>query len=253
MKLRSLNKGGRKLVDELKDGKEVGEEELKENSVETDIEIDMDKFDQIVDDAIEYIENEAKYSSDVDKIIAPKIHQLIDISKREAGDRGIWHYLAIRRADFIQARWDDPGKNHFLGARKWKDNGFARLWWAAEMSEKEGNYTYTEKILDIPDLAVATLDRLFSNHKETLHIFIDKIYEEKDDWQLKNEDLWRKSAIKVNSSLSIMVLEDCSHKEIEEIVDKAVENSKEELLDEQDQSEGNGKENSEKLRDRLPI
>lgn len=248
MKLRSLNKGGRKLVDDLKEGKEVGEDELKENSVETDIEIDMSEFDQIVDDAIEYIETEASSSSDVDKKIASELHKLIDISKREAGDRGIWHYLAIRRPDFIRARWDDPNKNHFLGARKWKDNGFARLWWAAEMSEKDGDYTYTEKILKKQDLAVATLDRLFSNHRKTLHIYIDKIYEELEDWPLKDGKLWRKSAIKVNSSLSIMVLEDCSHEEIEELVDKAIENSKEELLIEQDE-----KEDSETLRDRLPI
>ncbi len=252
MKLRSLNKGGRKLVDDLKDGKEVGEEELKENSMGTDIEIDMEEFDQIVDDAIEYIENEAANSSDVDKKLAPKLHQLIDISKREAGDRGIWHYLAIRRADFIQARWDDPGKNHFLGARKWKDNGFARLWWAAEMSEQEGDYSYTRKILKKQDLAVATLDRLFSNHKDTLHIYVDKIYSELEDWDLRDGKLWRKSAIKVNSSLSIMVLEDCSREEIEKIVDKAIENSKKELLGEEDEIEEE-EESPESFRDRLPI
>lgn len=94
----------------------------------------------------------------IDAAVAPAVREFVDIPLREAGDKRIWHYLAIGwRPDFVRFRWprDGPHRSHtsmtekFLGSTQdLYTNAFSRLWFMAEFSRDGDDYSETEALLE---------------------------------------------------------------------------------------------------------
>lgn len=107
---------------------------------------------------------------EIDATVAPAVREFVDIPLREAGDPGIWHYLAIGwRPDFVRFRWprNAPRRTHksmtekFLGSTQdLYTNAFSRLWFMAEFSRNGDDYTETSDILDQTYKSERIFDRM---------------------------------------------------------------------------------------------
>lgn len=126
-------------------------------------------FDVVMDD---YDEHDAM----IDSAAGPNVHQFIDISRRQAGDPGIWHYLTVVEfPDFVRYRWpyttENAMREKFLKAgTDIYSNALHRLWWISELTysvDENGDrdYSLTESVLKNQTLANKIFDRWFARHK----------------------------------------------------------------------------------------
>ncbi len=136
--------------------------------------IDLAPLDDFLD---AMIEEHQPYDSQLDKYIAPTLHQILSLSRREAADREIWHYLTvIHRPDFVRHRWSFGSlaymQKRFWGVGTWDSNTFSRLWWVAEQTHIGEDYGLTQKILSKQHLTRAAFDRYYSMYQPALKAFI---------------------------------------------------------------------------------
>lgn len=110
---------------------------------------------------INYVMNESdefeEGDESIDAAVGPAVREFIDLSLRDAGDPRIWHYLAIGEfPEFVRYRWprDETDRTHtsmkekFLGSTQdLYTNAFSRLWFMAEFSRENDDYSETEDIL----------------------------------------------------------------------------------------------------------
>jgi hypothetical protein len=117
-----------------------------------------------------------KHDPMIDSAAGPNVHQFIDISRRQAGDPGIWHYLTvIEFPDFVRYRWpyttENAMREKFLKAgTDIYSNALHRLWWISELTyqiddDDERDYSLTEDVLANQTLANKIFDRWFARHK----------------------------------------------------------------------------------------
>ena len=160
-----------------------------------------------IDDRITEIEDDEDIdpqSSQIDAELAPTLHRTLSLSRYEAADAGLWHYLCvIRFPDFVRYRWDDvwdPEKpsnmeEKFLAAgADIYSNALHRLWWAAELTYEEGesgsvadrNYERTREVLEFQELANDIFDRWFARYKPVAVACVDLLKPETLD-ELKAE------------------------------------------------------------------
>jgi hypothetical protein len=138
--------------------------------------ISLDAFRAAIE---ETISQTPQYKTTIDAIAAPRVHETLDISRRQAADRGIWRYLAVIEVpEFVRHRWKFNERNEmrarFMGSRRWDGNALSRLWWAAELThDPEAGYEYTEQVFSTQHLARAIFDRRFSHYPRATKAFID--------------------------------------------------------------------------------
>jgi hypothetical protein len=112
----------------------------------------------------------------IDSAAGPNVHQLIDITRRQAGDPGVWHYLTVLEfPDFVRYRWpystETAMREKFLKAgTDIYSNALHRLWWISELTYKvdedgERDYSLTEDVLSNQTLANKIFDRWFARHR----------------------------------------------------------------------------------------
>jgi len=111
----------------------------------------------------------------IDSTAGPNVHQLIDISRRQAGDPGLWHYLTVVKfPDFVRYRWpyqtEAAMREKFLKAGSdIYSNALHRLWWISELTYdgdgEDRDYSLTEEVLSNQTLANKIFDRWFARHK----------------------------------------------------------------------------------------
>ncbi|SNY88455.1 hypothetical protein SAMN04244553_5429 [Nocardia amikacinitolerans] len=84
-----------------------------------------------------------------DAWLAPRLHQTLRLTRREAAEKGLWTYLALGVApDYVvwrhlpEPKADSPrtrvARDRFVGAHY--KQVFARLWWAAELFRDGSDY-----------------------------------------------------------------------------------------------------------------
>jgi hypothetical protein len=134
---------------------------------------DLDELQEVL---IVVMDSYDKYDPMIDSAAGPNVHQLIDITRRQAGDPGIWHYLTVVEfPEFVRYRWGPPEKrnmrNKFLKAgTDIYSNALHRLWWISELTygiggDGERVYSLTEDVLANQTLANKIFDRWFARHK----------------------------------------------------------------------------------------
>lgn len=125
--------------------------------------------------------------SRIDAELAPTLHRTLDLTRNEAADAGLWHYLCIVRfPEFVHYRWDhvfdpeSPGnmEEKFLKAgTDAYSNALHRIWWGAELTYDEGDseevedrdYSRTERVLGFQELANDILDHDFARYVPVTH------------------------------------------------------------------------------------
>lgn len=172
--LHRLTENGQRLVGEpfLRGEVEINSEELAEyvEPLPEEPTADLSSLDDRVDDiVVKYDE----FDTSMDGALASDIHQYLDVSRRVAGDPGLWHWLAVERyPDFVRHRWEYRSetamREKFLGAGSdLYSNALHRLWWIAELTydEATGDYSLTESVFDNQTMVNKVFDRWFARYE----------------------------------------------------------------------------------------
>ncbi|MGW6027011.1 DUF6339 family protein [Streptomyces sp. NPDC055099] len=102
---------------------------------------------ELFDTAMQRFDRENAASSDA--WLAPRLHAVLRLTRREAGKRELWNHLALRIApDYVLWRWlgnptdknPKPSVNPRRFVGPYHVQAFARLWWAAETFRDGADY-----------------------------------------------------------------------------------------------------------------
>ncbi|MEE6211097.1 DUF6339 family protein [Salarchaeum sp. III] len=162
-----------------------------------------------IDDRIQEIRDDDSidpHDSEIDAELAPTLHRTLDLTRYEAADAGLWHYLClVRFPDFVHYRWDhvfdpeSPGNMEEKFLKAGSDiysNALHRLWWAAELTYETGDtddpadrdYSRTKKVLEFQELANDILDHDFARYIPVTHACADLLCHEALDDVKKSGD-----------------------------------------------------------------
>ena len=142
---------------------------IEDYRTDTGLTANLSQLEQVIDWVMDDQSKPELGDTSINAAVAPAVRRCIDIPLREAGDSGIWHYLAICwRPDFVRFRWpfDAPNRTttsmteKFLGSTQdLYTNAFSRLWFMAEFSCQGDDYSETEKLLNSQYRANRLFDR----------------------------------------------------------------------------------------------
>jgi hypothetical protein len=122
-------------------------------------EIDVEPVVNLIEEAVRRYPEKPDES---DAWLAPRVHHVLRLSRREAARRGAWAWLAVVAVPHY-VHWRFPGKkgvtdvDRFLG-REGK-NAVGRLWWGAELLRNGGDYGPVAVGFSITGTARAAVDR----------------------------------------------------------------------------------------------
>lgn len=125
-----------------------------------------------------------RFDTAMDGALARDVHQCLDVSRRVAGDPGLWHWLAVvRYPHFVRHRWEysseEAMREKFLGAGSdLYSNALHRLWWIAELTHDQGDYTRTDDVFDNQTLVNKVFDRWFARYRPAVVAVCDELADE---------------------------------------------------------------------------
>jgi len=144
-------------------------------------EADLDKIDSAVQQVLQkYPEHETA----IDGALAEEIHRGLDITRRTAGDPGLWHWLAVvRYPDLVRHRWkyrsEEAMREKFLGAGSdLYSNALHRLWWIAELTSRGDDYSTTEAVFANQTMVNKVFDRWFARYQPAVRAMCDELADE---------------------------------------------------------------------------
>lgn len=181
-------------------------------------EADLEKLDEIMK---QLMESTDRYSTLIDRELAPILHSILGIDRRIGSDVRFWAWMGLVRFPGVVAwRWS-PGapreadgvalrsKERFCGSHV--RQCFARLWWAAELTmDDSGGYSLTETLLELKgfqDAYESFFGRAFCHYRPALKAFIETVGERK-------EQVIRNTAREFGYVMSGRLLESLSEAEI---------------------------------------
>jgi hypothetical protein len=222
-KLRRLNEGGHGLIGE---GFFSGEEELTIDDLrpyltDTGIRVDLEPLREKIDKDVFENDDYDQGSSKIDREVAATVHQTIDITRRQAAIEGIWHYLTVLEfPDFVRYRWDSGLREKFLeGGEDIYSNALHRLWWIAEMTEDDGDYSRTEEIFEMQELANDIADRWFARYEPVTFACVDVLKKDEiDDLGPANSEIVSKTTTRLREELTVVCAEGLEHGEAVKLV-----------------------------------
>lgn len=100
-----------------------------------------------------------------DAWLAPRLHHALRLTRAQAADRGLWHWVAVRPgAGYVKWRWAgvSDGVNGVADERWWgavNKQAFARLWWGAELFRDGADYEPVVRAFRRQDLINSYLHR----------------------------------------------------------------------------------------------
>ncbi len=210
---------------------EGDEDELDNEKIEEDIEIfsdsvDMENVDKILQEAIDKLENgEFDRASDMDGFVAPRLHEAADITRKEAADPEFWNYMSlIFKPEFVRKRWPSCARNRFIMRTSTDRHALARLWWIAELTERDGDYRYTEIAFSNQDIAQNIFDNDFSHYEQILPPILDRLEEEE-----QTSDVATKYGEILNRRFAVLLEEDMEIERLEELADEVHERALKEI------------------------
>jgi hypothetical protein len=225
--LQRLSQGVKRLVTEefLSGEKENLRREEYESYLEgVDTNLNLEEFDEAINSVIQETQS---HRAEVDQMAAPKIHRTLPLTRREAADEGIWHYLTvIHRPDFVRHRWEYNSRSYmekrFFGGGEWDTNTFYRLWWAAELTQKDGDYSTTKDMLDKQSLVRAIFDRDLCMYRPAALACVKALHGSR-------QEVIEETMKRVNRRLTTVQLESRDRKQITVIVQNTRDRVKSEV------------------------
>lgn len=219
--LLELTESGQALVS---DAFLQGEESLDRDDLgpylnHTGIEVDLTPLDERIEAVIENEDYDRK--SHIDGAIAETVHETLDLTRREAAIEGIWHYLTvIEYPEFVHHRWDSKMREKFLaGGTDIYSNALHRLWWIAEITEIDGDYTRTREIFEMQELANDVADRWFARHEPIARACVDVLKkEEVEQFDPSNGDIVSDTTTQLREKLTVVTAESLNIEEARELI-----------------------------------
>lgn len=114
-----------------------------------------------------------------DRWLAPRVHYALRLHRIEAAERGLWQWVAMRYADYVDWRWADA-KDSVAEDRWWgpvHKQAFARLWWGAEVFRDGSNYRPVQRAFVFQDLPNSYLHRPLIRCRSLALAIVDRISE----------------------------------------------------------------------------
>jgi hypothetical protein len=183
--LRRLSDDGRRLVGDpfLRGDATIDPVELSEHvePVDGDPRADLERLDATVDSVVA---EHDRYDTAMDGALAADVHRCLDVSRRVAGDPGVWHWLAVvRYPKFVRYRWkyrsERAMREKFLGAGSdLYSNAIHRLWWIAELTRDGDDYTLTERVFSNQTMVNKVFDRWFARYKPAVLAVCEELADE---------------------------------------------------------------------------
>jgi hypothetical protein len=212
MKLKKLKREALKHTDNsfFEGEREIEDETLKKYVKSGETEVDYEELGEVLEEAMsEFKEGE----NNIDADVAPRIHQIFDLTRREAAQPAVWNYLSIKFCpEFVRHRWKSCSEDRFVADRTLMENAFSRLWWVAELTERNGTYQHTRIALREGNSEIAqsvVTDNNFSHYKALPRHAIEAVENEDNDVAAKyGEILNRRFAVRLLESLNEEELKD---------------------------------------------
>jgi len=217
-----LTEDGRRLVGEqfLKGEATIDEDDLSEyvEPMPGEPTADLESLDTAVDTVLsEYSE----FETAMDGALARGVHQCLDITRRTAGDPGLWHWLAVvRYPEFVRHRWkyrsEEAMREKFLGAGSdLYSNAIHRLWWIAELTAVDGDYTVTEDVFTNQTMVNKVFDRWFARYRPAV-VAVCRALSDEPSWVIDE------STRRFNHALTNIQLEGLSEREAEDLIRRII-------------------------------
>ncbi|MFC6756767.1 MULTISPECIES: DUF6339 family protein [Haloarcula] len=217
-----LTEDGRRLVGEqfLKGEATIDEDDLSEHvePMPGEPTADLESLDTAVDTVLsEYSE----FETAMDGALARGVHQCLDITRRTAGDPGLWHWLAVvRYPEFVRHRWkyrsEEAMREKFLGAGSdLYSNAIHRLWWIAELTAVDGDYTVTEDVFTNQTMVNKVFDRWFARYRPAV-VAVCRALSDEPSWVIDE------STRRFNHALTNIQLEGLSEREAEDLIRRII-------------------------------
>ncbi len=220
--LMELNEGGQALISEefLEGEAELTEDDLGPYLSHTGIEVDLEPLDEAVEEVLEDTEIE---TAKIDQKLAPTVHETLDLTRREAAIEGIWHYLTVvEYPELVRCRWGHVSnvREKFLkGGEDIYSNAIHRLWWIAEITRNGDDYSRTEEIFEMQELANDVADRWFARHQPITYACVDMLKKSRiDDLEPSNSKIVSKTTTRLREKLTVVCAEGLDYPKAVELV-----------------------------------
>lgn len=175
-----------------------------------------------IDSAIETVTTEyPEYDTSMDGALAEDIHQGLNVTRRTASDPGLWHWLAVvRYPNFVRHRWEyrseEAMREKFLGAGSdLYSNAIHRLWWIAELTSNQDDYTITATVFANQTMVNKVFDRWFARYRPAVVAVCDEL----DD---KPSRVIDEATRRFNHALTNVQLEGLSESEARELIRRII-------------------------------
>ncbi len=112
-----------------------------------------------------------RHSSELDARAAPVIHRCLPLTRREAADTGAFRFLAVVHCpEFVRHRyefqsWATMRSRFWQAGLRHDSNTFSRLWWIAELTAVNGDYSLTERAFSTQSVAIQVFIRNFAHYR----------------------------------------------------------------------------------------
>jgi len=147
-------------------------------------EVALASLHQAIDDVERRFQS---FDTAIDAELAPRLHRALPLTRREAADVGVWRFLTVvARPDFVRHRWENRSwstmRTRFLrpGTRP-DSNALCRLWWMAEHTRAESDYSLTARVLRSQSLANAIFVRSLSFYRPAVVALVDTLEDRRAD------------------------------------------------------------------------
>ncbi|TMT79139.1 hypothetical protein E2L06_20215 [Haloterrigena sp. H1] len=178
----------------------------------------LGRVDEVVDSVLEEY---SEYDTAIDGALAEEIHRNLHITRRTAGDPGLWHWLAIvRYPDLVRHRWEyrseEAMREKFLGAGSdLYSNALHRLWWIAELTARDDEYEITDAVFANQTMVNKVFDRWFARYRPAVIAMCDELADERSQ---VIEEVTRR----FNHALTNVQLEGLSEREARELIQRLI-------------------------------
>lgn len=181
---------------------------------EAAITLDLTELEETLDDVIA---STRPHDPAIEQRAAASVHRALPLPRREAGQPGVWRFLAVaHRPDFVRHRWAyekwattrsrywSPGMRH-------DSNVFSRLWWIAELTRDGDDYSLTERAFSRQSIAIQIFIRRYAWYRPAVVALLEEL---DDAPQRVIEDVTRDLV----GALGTLVLEAMSEGELRRLV-----------------------------------
>lgn len=183
--------------------------------------VDLETLDARVDGVVDEYD---QFDTSMDRALASDVHQCLDVSRRVAGEPGLWHWLAVARyPHFVRHRWEyrseQAMREKFLGAGSdIYSNAIHRLWWIAELTydDETDDYSLTESIFSNQTMVNKVFDRWFARYEPAV-VAVCEVLRDEPSWVIEE------ATNQFNHVLTSVQLEGLDRSEAEIVIRRIVE------------------------------